>query len=111
VPTTNPLMESGQATIGADGKATVRLQPLRAHETWRIRRIQVQSTSTILVPTCRIYKGAVAANLQVDGTQRGTMDHSDTDLPLLNGEAFIAVWESGDVGALCVVTIEGERSR
>jgi hypothetical protein len=107
----NPLTESGQATIGADGKATVRLQPLRAHETWRIRRIQIQSSSTVLVPTCRIYKGAIAANCQVDGSRSGTMDHSDTDLLLQTGEAFIAVWENGDIGAQCVVTIEGEKTR
>lgn len=105
------LYESGDAVADSAGKATVRLQPLRANERWHITRITVQSTSETLVPTCRIYRGAESTSRQVDGTQRGTMDHSDTNMRLQNGEVLLAVWEGGDVGSRCTITIEGESVR
>jgi hypothetical protein len=105
------LYISADAIADANGKAIARLQPLRANERWHIRRMTIQSDSSTLVPKCRIYRGAESPSRQVDGSETGTMDHSDTDLRLQNGEVLLAVWEGADVGASCLITVEGETSR
>lgn len=102
------LFQSADGTADANGRAEATLQPLRAFETWRVKRMTVQSTSSTLVPTCRVYRGAVSASRLVDGTYTGTLDHTDTDLALHNGERLIAVWEGADVGAVCTLSIEGD---
>lgn len=109
--TTYPLFESGNATVEANGLAQATLQPLRAFEVWEVRRMTVQSSSTVLVPTAKIFRGAVSDSRLVDGTHTGTLDHTDTDLHLQSGEALIAVWEGADVGASCTFTIEGKSVR
>lgn len=105
------LFESANAVADANGRAVASLQPLRSFELWKIKRMTVQSTSTTLVPTCKIYRGAETASALVDGTHTGTLDHSDTDMQLRNGEALLAVWEGGDVGSTCTITIEGDSLR
>lgn len=105
------LFESASAVADANGVARATLQPLRAFERWRVRRMTVQSTSSTLVPTCKVYRGAESANRLIDGTHTGTLDHSDTDLPMQNGESIIAVWEGADVGAQCTFSIEGDVTR
>lgn len=107
----NELFESNDGTADASGRAVATLQPLRAFERWRVKRMTVQSTSTTLVPTCRVYRGAESASRLVDGTHTGTLDHSDTDLSLQNGESMIAVWEGADVGSICTLSIEGDISK
>lgn len=107
----NELFQSADGTADANGRAVATLQPLRAFENWRVRRMTVQSTSSTLVPTCKIYRGAESPSRLVDGTYTGTLDHTDTDLPLHNGESLIAVWEGGDVGSICTLSIEGDISR
>lgn len=102
------LFTSDTAQADANGRAVVRLQPLRAFERWTVTRMTVQSSSTTLIPTCRVYRGHETPSAQVDGTSRGTMDHSDTNLPIQNGEVLLAVWEGADVGANCTFTIEGK---
>lgn len=113
-----PLRESGSATVGANGRASVTLQPLRSFERWDITRMTVANTSTVLVPTARIYRGSESPSALVEGTYTGTQDSSDTKVSLENGERLIAVWEGkavntagADVGSVCVFTIEGTKNR
>lgn len=107
----NELFESADGTADANGRAEATLQPLRAFETWHVKRMTVQSTSSTLVPTCKVYRGAVSASRLIDGTYTGTLDHTDTDLSMHNGERLIAVWEGADVGAICTLSIEGDIRR
>lgn len=111
-----PLTESARATVDATGRATATLQPLRSFERWKIRKYTVSSTSTVLVPAARIYRGSVTASNLLEGTYVGTLDSSDVDLSLETGEALIAVWEGkqpgqsgADIGAVCTFTVQGER--
>lgn len=104
----NELFESANGVADANGEARATLQPLRAFEKWRVRRMTVQSTSSTLAPTCAVYRGAVSASRLIDNTRDGGLDHSDTDLTLQNGEALIAVWTGADVGAACTFTVEGD---
>lgn len=107
----NDLFNSASGTADANGRAVASLQPLRAFEKWHVRRMSVQSTSSTLSPTCRVYRGAEAASRLVDGTHTGVLDHSDTDLRLQNGEALLAVWSGCDVGSVCTFSIEGDIER
>lgn len=102
------LHVSADGTADANGRAEATLQPLRAFERWRVRRMTVQSTSSTLVPTCKVYRGAVSPSRLIDGTYTGTLDHTDTDIAMQNGERLIAVWEGADVGAVCTLSIEGD---
>lgn len=45
----------------------------------------------------------------IDNSYNGQLNHTDCDFWLNNGVALLAVWEAGDVGALGMFTIEGER--
>lgn len=106
-----PLFESSTGVADANGRAVARVQPLRAFEQWDIRRYAVSSTSSVLVPTARLYRGSETPSMLVDGTYTGTLDQSDTQLTLANGEALICVWEGADVGAQCVFTVQGSKTR
>jgi hypothetical protein len=113
-----PLRESAFATVGASGRATATIQPLRAFERWEIERYTVACTSSLLAPACRIYRGAIAAGNLVEGTFSGRQDTSDTKLTLENGEMLIAVWEGkdvgsagADIGSACTLTVEGRAVR
>lgn len=106
-----PLFESNTGVADASGRAVARVQPLRAFEKWNITRLAVSSTSSILVPTARIYRGSETPSRLVDGTHTGTLDQSDTHLDLANGEALICVWEGADVGSQCTFTVEGTKER
>lgn len=110
MPTTT-LFEGNSATADANGRAVIRLGPHTAFEQWQVKRITIQSTSTTLIPTCKIYRGAEARTRLIDGTFTGTFDHSDTDLPLRTGEELVAVWETGDAGHVATLTVEGTKTR
>lgn len=105
------LFESASATVGNNGRAVAVLHPLRAFEKWNVRRMTVSSTSVTLTPTAYIYRNGESPSMLVDGTYTGTLDHTDTSLQLNNGESLIAVWQDGDVGAVCTLTVEGESAR
>jgi hypothetical protein len=111
-----PLRASGTATVPASGRASVRVGPMQAFESWNITRITVQNSGTTLVPTCRVYRGSEAASNMVAATATGTLDVSnESDLMLHSGEALVAVWEGytggagADIGSSCVLTVEGTR--
>lgn len=106
-----PLFESDTGVADAAGRAVASVQPLRAFETWNIRRMAVSSTSSTLVPTARIYRGSENPSMLVDGTHTGNLDQSDTELALANGEALICVWSGADVGSQCTFTVQGSKER
>jgi hypothetical protein len=106
-----PLYESGRGTANASGVATVTIGPRRAFEKWQVTRVAVQSTSSVLVPTCRLYRGAAVASRLIDGTYTGTLDSTDLSLTLQSGEDLVAEWSGCDVGATCTVTVDGEAVR
>lgn len=105
------LQEAKSANADGSGRAAIRLGPFTAFERWQIRRITVQSTSTVLVPTVRIYRGSESRTRLIDGTFTGTFDHSDTDLLLQTGEELLAVWEGGDASHVATISLEGEKIR
>lgn len=106
------LYESGSGVANAQGKAIVRLQPLRAFEDWHVQRVSIQSTSSTLVPTFKLYKGSETPSSFIGGTFTGNLNSDpQLDLTLMNGESLLGVWEGGDVGSTCTMTITGTKNR
>lgn len=105
------LAESARATADNNGRAVARIGPQRAFETWNVTRLTVQSTSSTLVPTAKVYQGLITDSLLIDGTYTGTLDHTDTSIRLESGHDIIVVWEGGDVGSECTFTVQGTSSR
>ena len=105
------LSQSARATADASGKAVARLGPDRAFETWQIRTVTVQSTSSTLVPQARVYRNHEAVSALLGGSHTGTLDTAQTDTELRSGESLVVVWTGADAGAECTVTVEGESVR
>lgn len=106
------LDESASATANAAGKATARLQVLRAFERWHITNVSIRNTSTVNVPKFTLYRGSEAPSNQIDTTLFGTLNSdSDANIWLENGEALLAVWENGDSGSVGTFTIGGTREK
>lgn len=103
------LRESGSGTADANGRAVTRVQPMRYGEEWRVTRMTVQSTSTTLVPTAKVYRGSEAASNLIDGTWTGTQDVSELSVRLMSGEALVCVFTGGDVGSVCTFNVFGEK--
>lgn len=106
-----PLAESSSASADASGIARVKLGPLRAFESWDVKLTSVASTSSVKVPTVRVYRGAESPSRLIDGTYTGTLNSTDTPYTLRSGEKVVVVFEKCDVGATCTITVEGESKR
>jgi len=68
------LLASDVKTVGSNGRAVCQVQPLRAFEWWHITMTTVQSTSSVLIPTLRLYRGGESPSSLIDGTFRGTLN-------------------------------------
>jgi hypothetical protein len=106
------LEESRSATVGSSGTATVTLGPQRGGEWWKIKRVTVQNSGTVLVPTAKVYRGPVSETRLIDGTFTGTFDIDNAaDIPLSAGEFITVQWTGADVNSRCTVTVEGDQDR
>jgi hypothetical protein len=103
-----PLAASAFATADATGKATAKVQPLRAFERWHITNTSVQNSSTVKIPTVKLYKGAGSGSNFFEGSYSGVFNSTNTPITLESGQVLMAVWENGDANASCTLTIEGE---
>lgn len=106
-----PLYESQSAQAGADGKARVNMGPLRSFERWAVRSTTVASTSSVLAPECRLYRGGESPSNLFEGTFSGNLDTTDTAYTLRSGEKMLAVFSGCDVGSTCTVTMQGDAVR
>ena len=106
-----PLAESASAAADASGTARISLGPLRAFERWHVVSTTVTSTSSVLVPTAKVYRGAEAPSRLIGGTFTATLDTTDTAYDLRAGDKAVVVFSGCDVGAICTVTVEGQSIR
>lgn len=103
------LLDANTATANAAGKATCQVQPLRAFESWKVTNTAVQSTSTTKVPTVKLYRGSESPSNFIEGSYSAQFNSSDTVIDLNNGERLLVVFENCDVGAVCTVSVSGEK--
>lgn len=103
------LQESRTATLDSNGAAVViGVGPVVYGETWKVERISVSTTSR-----CKftVHRGdPTSPTTQIDGTVRGDLDTSETNITLLNGESIAFKWSNGAAGAVGTVVIEGTRT-
>lgn len=104
-----PLAESRSAILDASGTATViGVGPVLYGESWKIELISV---STSVRCKFTVYRGRdTSASYQIDGTVRGDLDTSETNIKLQTGDAISFKWENGSPGASGTVRIEGTRT-
>lgn len=104
-----PLAEYRTVVLDGSGEATVTgLGPVLYGEQWRIHRISVSTTTR-----CKftVYRGRdIAPQYQLDGTVRGDLDTSETNLTLQSGDSISFKWELGAAGATGSVRVEGTRT-
>lgn len=112
------------ASTPAPGTARVTFGPERAFQTWVVRRITIQSTSGVLVPTFYLYRTVESQSALLDGSSTGNFDINILEQPIVltPGERLVGVWgqsnfwstnpalQSGgcDAGADCRITVEGD---
>lgn len=103
------IAEYRSVTLDANGQATVvGVGPVLYGEVWRIQRISVSTTAR-----CKflVYRGRdIAPQYQIDGTVRGELDTSETNLTLQAGESISFQWTEGTSGATGSVRIEGTKT-
>lgn len=101
------LMESDTKPADATGKAVCQVQPLRAFERWHITNVSINSTSSVKVPTVKMYRGSESPSSFIDGSYVGTFNSTSDPIDLDNGQRLLCVFENADVGSSCCVVVTG----
>lgn len=101
-----PLSDSRSATLDANGDATVvGVGPVRYGESWVVTLFSVSTTSRC---TFTVHRGNdTAPQYQIDGTARGDLDTSQTNIALNTGEKISFKWSGGTPGSIGSVRFEG----
>jgi hypothetical protein len=102
------LHDSAQVTLDANGSGSVRLGPGRHGVVWTIQRVTVQTSTAVMVPTAKVYRGGIGDAGFISGTFVGSFDVDDgLSEELHNGEYLTIAWTGGDVGAVATATWSG----
>lgn len=101
-----PLSDSRSVILDANGEATViGVGPVRFEESWVITLFSVSTSSRC---TFTVHRGNdPTAQYQIDGTAKGDLDTSDTNIALLAGQTISFKWSDGTPGATGSVRFEG----
>jgi hypothetical protein len=105
-----PFNTSVQATVGADGTATVSIGPTAYNQVWRITQISCRASSNVAEPQFSYYLGPASDVNFVNGSYSGSRD-SDTGI-LINlpgGLSLTGKWTGADVGATVTMGVLGEK--
>lgn len=105
----NRLDESVRATADANGRAVAELQVGRYHEQWHITGMTTQTTSESDTEL-RVYRGSETASGLVASTYSGNLSTAGgSPLDLRFGDKLTAVWANATPGAICTLTVWGDR--
>ncbi len=107
---TQQILSSSQAVANSTGIAIARVGPSKAGERWKIQRITVQSNS-IGASKGTLYRGEPQTGQSIDNTRTANADTSETDVELRAPEYLSFQWENASIGAICIITCDGERYR
>lgn len=94
-------------TLDANGEASiVAIGPTRPNEKWNITRFSVNTT---VACEFQVFRGnTLDSQYQIDFTQQGAGDTSETDLTLQVGETISFKWSGGTSGATGTIRWEGK---
>lgn len=107
---TYPLTASERAIADSNGVAIARIGPDRAFEKWHVTSVAVQSTSSTLVPELREFRNNPVESALLGTSRSGDLDSGSADIMLGSGEDLVYQWTNCDVGATCIVTVNGTRT-
>lgn len=107
---TRPLDTSASAVFGATGVARLRIGPQVFGDSWRVRRMTVNTTSDADTDV-RVYLNAEMDSRLVAGSFSGNRDFNETDLTLQTLDTLIVVWVDGTPGANATFVLQGTRDR
>lgn len=114
VPSRN-FKESGNAVIDAAGVAQIDINGPKPGYLWKIERITVKTTNSLLTPQVDHYavssavgSGQESGEDEFDNTPQGTLNVSDEFSPpvIHEGENIRTVWSGGTAGGLCTVRLQ-----
>lgn len=103
------LLAADSRSADATGKVTCQVQPLRAFESWRITNTAIQSTSTVKVPTVKMYRGSESPSNFIEGSYSAQFNSSDSVIHLNNGERLLVVFENCDTSSVCTISVTGDK--
>ena len=106
--TTLELFESHTVTLDSNGNGVIeRIGPVLQWEKWDVQMIQTSSTS---VKQCQlIVSRGDRGSAMIAGTYSGNQDTNDTNMTLMPGNTLTFTYSGGDAGAICIITIAGDR--
>lgn len=101
-----PLAVSRSVTLDSNGTGRVTgVGPTRYGESWHVKLFSVNTTTK-----CKfsVHRGNdTSPQYQIDGTVRGDLDTSNTDITLQTGETVSFLWLNGSAGSVGTIRIEG----
>lgn len=109
MPSTVPLLTSGNVKLNNSGAGTVALGP-NVGQRWDLSLASITTSTSTNIPQCSIFiGGAPTPDAFVDGTYTGNLNSSDavSSYPVTPGQKVYAVWSGGDVGAIAQLVLRG----
>lgn len=106
---TIPLEGYRTGTIGANGTlAILSVGPEKQRETWNVKKWSVSCTLPARFRVCRGRN--TDPQYQIDTTDSGDFDTSETDVPLHSGETVSFYWFESTAGATATIRWEGTKT-
>lgn len=100
-----PLMVSGQATVDANGRASVELKPTSFGEMWVVTTVGYKVSSSVSEPIAKFYVSGVF----IGGTYTGSLGSATGVSVFQTNQPARMDWEQADVGATVELTLHGTR--
>ena len=104
---TEPLNETQQAIVDANGNAAIEIGPVMHGETWHVNLAAIQVSSAVREPQGRSYLNGVF----VGGTYTASVASNNDTFTLLSGQKYRFVWTGADVGATATLTLLGRKEK
>jgi hypothetical protein len=107
-----PLLVQLQATVLADGTATVETGPVQYGESWYVQTIAstvdlASGAAMVLEPEVRVF----IDRRFIAGSFAASLDSAGPSQAMNTGQRLRAVWSGADVGAIAQLTVSGTIER
>lgn len=101
-----PLVGSGSAIVGSNGRATVRIGADKPFLQYHITYVSVQNDGAQNC-TASIYRGTPGPTSLVESSPSGNEDITDTRFDLKSGEFITIEWSGATPGSRCLTVFQG----
>jgi hypothetical protein len=108
-----PLDTAVSVTLDGSGNGQARIGPLKAREHWQLYMASVNANTNVKEAQCVLHWGPVISQ-HTFISQTATGSTGDTcalgNRDMQSGDALIAIWSNGDVGAVATIRVLGTTS-